>query len=73
VTTVTRSVGVAALLGLAIVSIVAALSLRRPVQVEEAGHSSAIELTTIPVSPDAGSLDTMIDAIHIEHGLNHGR
>ena len=69
-----RSLGLAALLVLAIISIVGAVGVTRPVRVETATHSNAPEPTaTAPVASDAGSLDSLLDAVHVEHLMNHGR
>ena len=69
-----RSLGLAALVLLAFASIVGAVGLTRPVRVETAMHSNAPEPTaTAPVDSDAGSLDSLLDAVHVEHQINLGR
>jgi hypothetical protein len=69
---VNRSVGLFALLALAILSIVGAVAITRPVRVEQNGHSNpGKSAATRPT--DGGSLDSLLDTIHLEHGLKHGR
>lgn len=66
--------GLVALLALAILSLVAVVGLTRPVRREPASARSAPEpAAAAPVTGDAGSLDSLLDAIHVEHLLNHGR
>jgi hypothetical protein len=69
---VKRSVGLVALLVLAILSIVGVVAITRPVRIEENGHSKPIE-SAATASADAGSLDSLFDAIHVEHEMKHGR
>jgi uncharacterized iron-regulated membrane protein len=69
---VNRSVGLVALVLLAILSIVGAVAITRPVRIEENGHSRAIESAAAAPS-DAGPLDSLLDVIHVEHLMKHGR
>ena len=67
-----RSVGLVALLLLAILAIVSVVAITRPVRVQENGLSKPIEsAATAPA--DAGSLDSLLDSIHVEHQMKHGR
>ena len=69
-----RSLGLVALVLLAIAAIVGAVGLTSPVQVEPATHSNAPEPTALaPVSSDAGSLDSLLDTVHLGHQMQHGR
>jgi hypothetical protein len=68
---VKRSFGLIALLGSAILAIIAVVGLTHPIQVEP---GSANEATSAAPAPrDAGSLDSLLDAVRIEHGFKHGR
>ena len=65
------TIGTLALLGIAILAIVAVVGLTHPIRVEP---GSAPEPTATASAPgDAGSLDSILDAIHLEHGLKRGR
>ena len=68
-----RSLGLLALLVLAILSIVGVVAVTRPVRVEGNGHTTPQPTATAPVSEDAGSLDSLLDGVRIEHQLKHGR
>jgi hypothetical protein len=58
---------------LAILSIVAAVAITRPVRVETNGHPNGEATATAPATADAGSLDSLLDGVRIEHQLKHGR
>lgn len=67
-----RSIGLVALLALAILAMLGAVAVTRPVHVEQNGHSKPIE--SAATSPtDGGSLDSLLDTIHVEHQIRHGR
>ena len=67
-----RSAGLIGLLALAILAIVGSVAITRPVRVEENGHSKPVEsAATTPA--DGGSLDSLLDTIHVEHQMSHGR
>ena len=68
-----RSLGLFALLLLAILSIVAVVAITRPVHVETNGHSKDEATATAPAESDAGSLDSLVDGVRIEHQMKHGR
>ena len=68
-----RSLGLFALLALAILSILGAVAVTRPVRIEENGHARAEPTAGSPFDRDAGSLDSLLDGVRIEHQLNHGR
>jgi hypothetical protein len=70
---VNRSTGLVALLGLAILAILGAVAITRPVRIEPNGHAWAEPTVTVPVDHDGGSLDSLLDGVRIEHHLNHGR
>jgi hypothetical protein len=70
---VKRASGLFALLALAILAIVLVVGVTRPVPVLPAPPGSATETAAAPTPGDAGSLDSLIDAVHVEHGMNHGR
>jgi hypothetical protein len=66
--------GVVALVTLAILAIVLVVGVTRPVRVLPPPPGSATETTAIaPAPPDAGSLDSVLDAIGVEHAIKHGR
>ena len=66
-----RVPGLIALLALAILAIVVVIGVTQPIRVEP---SSATPATiTASQSADAGSLDSILDAIHVEHAVKHGR
>jgi hypothetical protein len=69
---VNRSVGLVALLVLAILAIVGAIAITQPIRVEENGHSKPGE-TAATTPGDGGPLDSMLDAIQVDHQLKHGR
>jgi hypothetical protein len=70
---VKRTSGLYALLVLAILAIVAVVGVTRPVRVVTSPPGSTTETAAAPTARDAGSLDSLLDAVHIEHGMNHGR
>jgi hypothetical protein len=67
-----QSIGLLALLMLAILSIVGVVAITRPVRIEENNHLKPIE-SAATASSDAGSLDSLFDAIHVDHQMKHGR
>ena len=69
-----RSAGLIALLTLAILAIAAVTGLTGRVRVEPAPTGAGPQTSGADPAPtDAGSLDSVLDAIHIEHFLKHGR
>ena len=68
-----RASGLFALLALAIFAIVAVVGVTRPVRVISPPPGSTIETAATATPGDAGTLDSLLDAIHVEHGMNHGR
>jgi hypothetical protein len=72
---VSRTLGLTALPLLAILSIVGVVGLTRPVRVESAMHANAPQPTASApsIESDAGSLDSLLDGLHVDHGMKHGR
>jgi hypothetical protein len=70
---VNRTLGLAALLLLAILAIVGVVGVTRPVRVETATQTPQATATASPIENDAGSLDSMLDGLHVEHLMKHGR
>jgi hypothetical protein len=71
---VNRAPGLLALLALAILSIVAVVGVTRPVRIERNGHSTAAQpTTTARVATDAGSLDSLLDGVRLDHQMKLGR
>ena len=68
-----RASGLFALLALAILAIVLVVGVTRPVRVLSPPPGSTTEATAAPTPEDAGTLDSLLDAIHVEHGMQHGR
>lgn len=68
-----RSVGLAVLLLLAILAIVGVVGVTRPVRVETATQTPQSTATAPPIEHDAGSLDSLLDGLHVEHQMTHGR
>ena len=68
-----RTVGLAALLLLAILAIVGVVGVTRPVRVEKATKTQEPSSTAPPIENDAGSLDSLLDGLHVDHGMKHGR
>jgi len=69
-----RSFGLLALLALAILSVITALAMNHPARIEPAPAGSVPETAAVvPPPTDAGSLDSILDAVHVEHGIKHGR
>ncbi len=68
-----RTLGLAALLLVAILSIVGVVGVTRPVRVESATRANTPESSAPAVENDAGSLDSLLDGLHVEHGMKHGR
>jgi hypothetical protein len=69
---VKRSSGLVALLALAILAIVVVVGVTQPVRVLPPPPGAPTETAAAPTPEDAGTLDSL-DAVHIEHGLKHGR
>jgi hypothetical protein len=59
------------LLGIAVLAIVTVVGLTRPVRVEPA--TSPEPTPTETAATDGGALDSMLDAVRIEHQMKHGR
>jgi hypothetical protein len=70
---VKRASGLFVLLALAILAVVAVVGVTRPVRVVAPPTGSTIEAAATPTPGDAGTLDSLIDAVHVEHGMKHGR
>jgi hypothetical protein len=71
---VNRSFGLLALLALAILSIVGVVGVTRPVRIENNGRSTTAQPTaTARVTTDAGSLDSLLDGVRLDHQMKHGR
>jgi len=69
-----RSFGLLALLALAILSVITALAMNHPARIEPAPAGSVPETAAAaPVATDAGSLDSILDAVPVEHGIKLGR
>ncbi len=69
-----RSLWLLALLGFAILAIVGVVAVTQPVRVEAPTGGSSTEPTAVaPVNADAGSLDSLLDAIQVEHAMQRGR
>ena len=67
-----RSAGLIALLLLSGLALVAVLGVTSPIRVE-AGGASEPAAAAIPALTDAGSLDSLLDAVHLEHAIKRGR
>jgi len=70
---VNRTVGLAALLLVAMLAIVGVVGVTRPIRVEPATRTQEPTATTPPIANDAGSLDPLLDGLHVEHLMKHGR
>jgi hypothetical protein len=70
---VKRSIGLVLLLGLAILSLVAVVAVTRPVRVELPREPDSSDTTAARLSKDGGSLDSLLDAIQVDHLLKRGR
>jgi hypothetical protein len=71
---VKRASGLFALLALAILAVVAVVGVTRPVRVlSPPPGGSTTAAAAAPTPGDAGTLDSLLDAIHVEHGMQHGR
>ena len=69
-----RSLGLIALLALAILAVITALAMNHPARVEPAPAGSVPEpVAAAPVATDAGSLDSILNAVPVEHAIKHGR
>ena len=69
-----RTVWLLALLVFAIFSLVAVVGVTRPVRVEPPREARSSESTAAaPSSMDGGTLDSLLDAIQVEHLMKHGR
>ena len=64
-------IGLVALLVVAVLAIVAVVGLTRPIRVEPG--SAPAPTAAAPAPPDAGSLDSLLDAIQVEHLMKRGR
>ena len=68
-----RTVGLGALLLLAILAIVGVVGVTRPVRVESAPKTQEPTATAPPSENDAGSLDSLLDGLQVDHLMKHGR
>jgi hypothetical protein len=69
-----RSIGLFALLAIAVLTLIAVIGVTRPVRVGPPPPGSAPEpLPVAGARVDAGSLDSFVDGIHVEHFMKHGR
>ena len=66
-----RSVGLVALLLVSALALVAVVGVTGPVRVEAGSRPEPA--VTAPAPVDAGSLDSILDAVHVEHLIKHGR
>jgi hypothetical protein len=69
---VKRSAGLVVLLLLSVVALVAVIGVTRPIPIEP-GATPEHTAAAPPAPTDAGSLDSLLDAIHLEHGIKSGR
>ena len=65
------SIGLVGLLALAVLSIVAVVGLTQPIRVQPGANPEPTAVAPTPT--DGGSLDSILDAIQVEHGVKHGR
>jgi len=72
---VSRTLGLAAILLLAILSIVGVVGVTRPVRVDSTSQASTPQPTAAASTheSDAGSLDSLLDGLHVEHQMTLGR
>jgi hypothetical protein len=70
---VKHATGLFALLALAILAIVVVVGVTRPVHVIPGPPGSVTETAVAPTPGDAGTLDSLFDAVHVEHWMKHGR
>jgi hypothetical protein len=70
---VSRSAGLIALLLFAILSIVGVVAVTRPVLVASVDKIPPNVTAAAPAAADAGTLDSLLDAVHVEHVIKHGR
>jgi hypothetical protein len=69
---VKRDVGLVALLSIAVLTMLVVVGLNRPVRVEPGPRTEST--ATVPTPTDGGgSLDSMLDAIQLEHWMQQGR
>jgi hypothetical protein len=69
-----RSIGLLALLAFAVLTLIAVIGVTRPVRVGPPPPGSAPEPVSVGgARVDAGSLDSLVDGIHVEHLIKHGR
>jgi len=68
---VNRQAGLLVLAILAILCTIVIVDLQRQPHIEPAPPGSLPE--TAVSAPDAGSLDSILDAVHVEHLIKHGR
>ena len=66
-----RQAGLVVLAILAILCTIVVVGLQRQPHIEPAPPESPTQ--TAAAAPDAGSLDSMLDAVHVEHLIKHGR
>ena len=66
-----RQAGFVVLAILAILGTIVVLGLQRQPHIEPARPEPPAE--TAATAPDGGSLDSMLDAVHVEHLIKHGR
>ena len=66
-----RAVGLVVLLLAAALALVAVVGVTRPVRVEASLRPEPTVTAPIPI--DAGSLDAIIDGVHVEHSIKFGR
>ena len=67
-----RSAGLVGLLLLSAAALVAVIGVTSPIRVEP-GATPEPTAAAPPALTDAGSLDSLLDAIHLEHGIKSGR
>ena len=67
-----RSAGLVVLLLLSVVALVAVIGVTRPIRIEPGATPQPT--AAAPSAPtDAGSLDSLFDAVRLEHGIKSGR
>ena len=69
-----RSLGLIVLLAVAVLAVVTAWGMNHRVRVEPAPAGSVPETAAVvPPPADAGSLDSILNAVEVEHLIKHGR